>query len=217
MNNERGKFVVFEGADGCGKGTQIVVAENLLKKNGIDVFSTREPGGPGPSEEIRKLIFQLKAEKLIGPEGQMVMFFTARKFWKDNAVKPKINNGTNVLSDRSYPSTNAYQGYGEGGDKEKILKISNIMMGDAKPDAVILLRIEPETSLRRRGKDPDGDPFDRETPEYLSRVIFGYDEMARTGWDNLQWYVINGEPKPEIVSESIAKVLEDIFEKKLQR
>jgi thymidylate kinase len=71
--------------------------------------------------------------------------------------------------------------------------------------------------MRRRGKDTNGDPFDRETPEYMDRLVAGYREMAKTGWGGLTWFMIDGEPKPEIVSESIAKTLEDIFEKKLQR
>lgn len=214
---ERGKFVVFEGPGGCGKGTQIQTAKNLLINNGFNVVATREPGGVGPSEEIRQLIFELKDKKLIGSEGQMVMFFTARKFWVDGLVAPNVDRGIHVLGDRAYPSTGAYQGYAEGGDQERILKIADIIMRGYKPDAVLLLDISGDTSRKRRGKDVNGDPFDRETPEYLDRVVGGYREMAKTGWGGLNWFVVNGEPKPEVVSESIARVLEDIFEIKLQR
>lgn len=215
--NERARFVVFEGVGGCGKGTQIEIARNLLQTNGFETISTREPGGVGPSEEIRELIFKLKGEKLIGSEGQMVMFFTARKFWVDQLVAPNLIRGVNVLGDRAYPSTGAYQGYGEGGDQERILKIADIIMGSFKPDAVLLLDISGQTSRVRRGKDVMGDPFDRETPEYLERVVAGYREMAATSWGNLNWFKVDGEPSPEVVSESIAKVLEDIFESKLRR
>lgn len=217
MNKERGKFVVFEGPGGCGKGIQIEIAKTLLLNNGFEVVATREPGGVGPSEEIRQLIFELKDKKLIGSEGQMVMFFTARKFWVDGLVAPNINKGINVLGDRAYPSTGAYQGFAEGGDQEKILKMADIIMRGYKPDAVLLLDISSGTSRERRGKDVNGDPFDRETPEYLERVVSGYREMAKTGWGGLNWFVINGEPEPTMVSESIAKILENIFETKLQR
>lgn len=214
---ERGKFLILEGPGGCGKGTQIEIATNLLNKNGLKAISTREPGGTGPSEEIRKLIFALKDKKLIGAEGQMAMFFTARKFWVDLLVKPNIDSGIHVLGDRSYTSTGAYQGYAEGGDQRKILETADVVMGSYKPDAVLFLDISTETSRKRREKDINGDPFDRETPEYLDRLIAGYREMARTGWGGLNWFVVNGEGTPEIVSESIAKVLEDVFQKKLQR
>ena len=214
---ERGKFVVFEGPGGSGKGLQIGIAKDLLLRNGFNVITTREPGGVGPSEKIRKLIFELKDKRLIGAEGQMVMFFTARKFWVDQLVAPNIYRGIHVLGDRSYTSTGAYQGYAEGGSQEQILGIADVIMGKYKPDAVLLLDISDETSRKRRGKDVNGDPFDRETPEYLNRLIAGYREMAQAGWGGLNWYVIDGEPVPEVVSESVAKVLEDIFQKKLQR
>ncbi|SRR4030043_308059 len=213
---ERGKFIVFEGPGGCGKGTQIEFAKNLLKKNGLKVVKTREPGGIAPAEEIRDLIFSLRDKKLIGPEGQMVLFFGARKLWVDGFVVPNIDAGINVLSDRCHTSTGAYQGYAEGGNQKQILGIADIVLGEYKPDAVLFLDISRETSMRRRS-DANGDPFDKESPEYFDRLIAGYREMARTGWGGLNWYVVDGEPKPEIVSESVAKVLEDIFEKKLQR
>jgi len=217
MSTERGKFVVFEGPGGSGKGLQIEIAKKLLLNNGFQVISTREPGGVGPSEEIRQLIFTLKDLKLIGAEGQMVMFFTARKFWVDQLVAPSINSGIHVLGDRSYTSTGAYQGYAEGGDQNRILKIADVIMGGCKPNAVLLLDISGETSRKRRGKDVNGDPFDRETPEYVERLIAGYREMAKIGWGGLNWFVVDGEPKPEVVSESVAKVLEGIFETKFQR
>lgn len=215
--NERGKFIVFEGVGGCGKGTQIEIAKNLMLKNRFDVISTREPGGIGESEKIRKLIFELKEKKLIGAEGQMVMFFTARKFWVDGIVAPNIDKGVNVLGDRCYASTGAYQGYAEGGNQRIILEVADVIMGNHKPDAIVLLDISGETSRKRRGKDVNGDPFDRETPEYLEKLVAGYREMANIGWGGLSWYRVDGEPRPEIVSESIAKVLEEIFETKLQR
>lgn len=217
MNQERGKFIIFEGPGGCGKGTQIEIAKNLLVSNGLRAISTREPGGVGPSEEIRKLIFELRDRKLLGAEGQMVMFFTARKFWVDLLVSPNIDQGISVLGDRGYPSTGAYQGYAEGGDQDRILRIADIIMRDYKPDAVLLFDISSQTSVKRRGKDVNGDPFDRETPEYLEKVVAGYRDMAKTGWGGLNWYVVNGEPEPQAVSESVARVLEGVFHKKLQR
>jgi dTMP kinase len=214
---ERGKFVVFEGAGGSGKGTQIENAKNLLIKNGLKVVFTREPGGLEPAEKIRKLIFSLRDKNLIGPEGQMVLFFACRDLWLDGVVAPSINGGVNVLTDRCHTSTGAYQGYAEGGDQKQILAIADTVLGEYKPDAIILLDVSRETSMQRRGKDVNGDPFDKQGPEYFDRLIAGYREMAKTGWGGLNWYKVDGEPKPEVVSESVAKVLEDIFETKLQR
>lgn len=202
---------------GSGKGVQINAAEKLLKKNGLEVIKTFEPGGVDPSIEIRKLIFSLREKKLIKAEGQMVLFFAARKLWIDGVVKPNIDQGIHILTDRSHTSTGAYQGYAEGGDQKIILEMADVIMGEYKPDAVVLLDISRETSMKRRGRNVKGDPFDKETPEYFDRLIAGYREMASTNWDNLNWFIVNGEPAPDVVSESVAKILEDVFEKKLQR
>lgn len=108
MTIENGKFLVFEGVGGSGKGTQIEIAEKLLLKNKLKVVTTREPGGVPVSEEMRNLIFTLRDKKLIGSEGQMVLFFAARKFWVDSFIKKNIDKGVNILADRCYPATGAY-------------------------------------------------------------------------------------------------------------
>jgi len=217
MNPEKGKFIVFEGVGGSGKSTQVEFARRLLLDNGYRAVATREPGGVGPSETIRQLVFTLKDRKLIGAEGQMVLFFAARKFWVDQLVAPNLDRGVHVLGDRSYTSTGAYQGYAEGWNQNQILQIADAIMGDYKPDAILLLDISPETSVKRRVKDYGGDPFDREASAYLERLVAGYREMAGIGWGGLRWYMIDGEPLPEKVSESVAGVLEEIFRTKLQR
>jgi dTMP kinase len=212
---KRGKFIVLEGVGGCGKGTQVKYIERLLSRNNIDVVTTREPGGFASSEVIRKLIFDLRGKKLIGPEGQMVLFFAARKFWIDKVVKPSLEDGINVIADRSYTTTGAYQGYAEGGDQKKILKIADVVMGATKPDAVILLDVSADVSMKRR-VDPNGDPFDKEDKKYFQKIINGYREMAKKGWGGLKWYKINGEPDKKTVSESIKLVLGKILNKKLK-
>ncbi len=214
---ERGKFVVFEGVGGSGKGTQINEAYRLLLMNDMFVTKTREPGGIEAAEQVRRLIFDLRERKLINPGEQIVLFFAARKVWVDSIVIPNLNKNINVLADRCYTSTGAYQGYAEGGDLKRILDLAEVVMGNYKPDAIIFLDISKETSMRRRGADINGDPFDKESSEYFDKLIAGYREMARTGWGGLRWFVVNGERKPEVVSEFVAKVLEDIFERKLRR
>lgn len=216
MAIKRGKFIVFEGSGGSGKGTQIKKAKKLLLANGLKVVTTREPGGVPVSEEMRSFIFALKERKLIGSEGQMVLFFAARKFWIDKFVKPNIDNGTSVLSDRCYMATAAYQGYGEGGSQSQILGIADVAVGRYKPDAVILLDISPEASMKRR-ENPDGDPYDKESVEFFERVIAGYRKMAKTNWGRLNWYMVDGEPEPEVVAEAVVQVLENIFSRKLNR
>lgn len=213
---KRGKFIVFEGVGGCGKGTQVELAKKLLKKNKIKVVTTREPGGIESSEVIRELIFDLRDKKLIGAEGQMVLFYAARKFWVDRVVKPNLKKGINIIADRSYTTTGAYQGYAEGGNQKQILGISEVVIGNTKPDVVILLDVSAETSMKRRS-DPNGDPFDKENKKYFQKIIDGYREMAKKAWGGLTWHIVNGEHDASVVSEEVAQVLEKIFRKKLKR
>jgi dTMP kinase len=212
---KKGKFIVIEGVGGSGKTTQVNYAHSLLRKNRIKVIKTREPGGIPAAEEIRKLIFSLRNENLIGAEGQMVLFFAARKLWIDNLVEPSLNKGINVITDRCHTSTNAYQGYAEGGDRKKILEISNIVMGKCKPDAVILLNIFTKTALQRK-EDKEGDPFDKEGTKYLQKLAYGYKNMAKQRWGGLKWYIVDGEPDVEVVNKGVKKVLEKIFQRKLK-
>ena len=213
---ERGKFIVVEGMGGSGKTTQMSFISELLTNNGIKNITTREPGGIKSAEKIRKLIFSLRDKKLIGPEGQMVLFFAARDLWINGLVKPKLKKGISVTTDRCHTATGAYQGYAEGGDMNQIIGISEVVMKDCKPDAVILLKLSAEISMKRKS-DKEGDPFDKEDIKYFRRLANGYNKMAKEGWGGLKWYVVNGEPAIYKVSGNLIPVLEDIFQKKLQK
>lgn len=86
-------------------------------------------------------------------------------------------------------------------------------MEGVKPDAVILLDISPETSIKRRAAETNGDPFDKQNEDYFRRLIAGYREMAQEGWGGLKWYMVNGEGTIEEVQVRISEVLTQIFEK----
>lgn len=205
------RFIVFEGVGGSGKTTQISLAAEFLESEGYEVVVTREPGGVEPAEKIRELIFALKDNKLIGPEGQMVLFFAARKLWIEEVVRPALENGKVVLTDRCHTSTAAYQGFAEGGDLERIKAISEIVMGDTLPNAVIFLDVSPDIAIERKIGD-ESDPFDKEGRDYFERLIVGYRRMAQESWGGLKWYTVNGEGSIEEVSERVKLVLEDILE-----
>lgn len=126
---ERGKFIVFEGIGGCGKSSQIEPARDFISSLGYDVVTTREPGGTVPGEDIRDLIFALKDKKLINADQQMILFFASRYMLAKELIIPELDKGRIVLSDRLYPSTGAYQGYGEGADMDNILKTADVVFG----------------------------------------------------------------------------------------
>jgi dTMP kinase len=207
---ERGKFIIVEGVGGAGKGTQIPEAERYIQSLGHDVHITREPGGEKSAEEIRDLIFRFRGKELINADQQIIMFYTARDLWMKGVVIPRIQNGIHVLADRSYPSTAAYQGYGEGGNIEYIEKLSREVLGENRPDAIILLDVSAEEAQKRK-VDKGGDPFDDEGRDYQERLVKGYREMAVNNWSGVSWYVVNGEQQIEDVTQDICRVLDVIL------
>lgn len=213
--NERGKFFVFEGIGGAGKTTQVELAGKYLESIGRIPRLTREPGGVTPSEVIRRLIFRLVKEKVANPDHQIALFFAARDFWVREFVAANIGVGQDVLSDRSYPSTVAYQGYGEGADLKGIDKWVDIVMGEYKPDAIILLDVGVDTAKTR--VDADDDPYDSKDGEWFERVIEGYRTMARQNWSNVPWFAVDGEQTIAKVSEEVNQVLSEIITRKVLR
>jgi dTMP kinase len=211
---EIGSLVVFEGVGNAGKGTQIRLASGLLRRNGYDVLTFREPGGTGVGEDIRELIFDLRREHLITPGEQMVLFFASRRALLKEVINPGLAQGKLILGDRFYTSTGAYQGYAEGGDMEKILALIRVGLKGFKPDAVILLDVSPETAMAREKKEND-DPYDRNLPDYYRRLVAGYREMAASGWGDMKWYKVDGEPAIKQVLEEVRAVLEEILQRKL--
>lgn len=208
---KRGKFVVFEGVGGSCKTTQVKLAEKFLKSKDVEFIATREPGGVEVSEKLRELIFDLRKKNLISSEGQMVLFSAAGYLWINALVKPALKKGINILTDRAHTSTTAYQGYAEGGNLDQILGISEIIMQSVLPDAVILLDISPETSIKRRIGKRNEDLFDDQDKDYLERLVLGYRKMAKENWGGLRWYLVNGEDKIAGVQESIKILLKEIF------
>lgn len=208
---ERGQFFIFEGVGGSGKTSQLELAGNFLTENEIPNYITREPGGlPGP-EHIREVIFNLKGENVINADHQLGFFFAARAVWVNELIRPKIDSGVNVLSDRSYPASAAYQGYAEGGNLETIEKISKSVMGEYMPNGVILLDVSVETAMERNSKNKDGDPFDDQDKDYFSRIINGYREMAENNWSDVDWYVVDAERPISEVHENVKDILLDVF------
>jgi len=207
---ERGKFIVFEGVGGCGKTTQIKNAGNYLTEKGFDVIVTREPGGVEASEKIRDLIFKLKSEGIANADHQTALFFASRCIWLDSLVKPSIRKGKIVLSDRFDSSTNAYQGWAEGGNKKTIERFSEAVSDGFKPDAIILIRVSAQIAIERKSKNKEGDPFDNEDLNYFKKLVAGYDDMAKNKWRGISWFVVNGEKSMKEVAGDINAILDKV-------
>lgn len=208
---KKGKFIVIEGVGGAGKTEQLSQLQKKLKKEKIIFSATREPGGIKEAEFIRELIFSLKEKKLSSGDHEIALFSAARKIWIERVVAPNIEKGINVISDRTYFSTAAYQGYGEGADLKSIEKISDVFVGKYRPDLVVLLDVSLKTSLARNAANKDGDPFDYLSKAFFQRVINGYRDMAKKKWGNVNWEIVNGNQEIEKVAEDIWEIVKKVL------
>lgn len=172
---KKGLFITFEGADGCGKTTQMQLLAEYLKKNGLDVLITREPGGKGLGEKVREIL--LNYEGPVSDRCESFLFLADRAQNIDIIVNPAVEQGKIVLCDRHIDSTVAYQGYGRGLDIERINKLNDIATNGKKPDLTFVFDIDVETSMKRVGKEKDR--MESAGIDFHNRVRQGYLELAK--------------------------------------
>jgi len=171
----KGLFVTFEGIDGCGKTTQLKLAEKYLKKNGYNVTVLREPGSTPVSERIRKILLDKRLS--INPISELNLYIAARAELVSDVIRPALKRGEIVLCDRFYDSTVAYQGYGRGISIIKIKQMNLLAVGDTNPHLTFLVDIDYKTSLLRRKNDADR--LESESRAFFNRVRKGFLEIAR--------------------------------------
>ncbi len=143
-----GKFITLEGGEGGGKSTQAALLTESLRKAGIDVFQTREPGGTPRAEEICSVILSGKAKRY-GALGEAVLFYAARESHLALAIRPALEKGTWVVCDRFSDLTRAYQGAAGGLPLSIIDTIDTAVVGSTRPDLTIIFDLPPELGLRR--------------------------------------------------------------------
>ncbi|MCX6153607.1 MAG: dTMP kinase [Candidatus Kapabacteria bacterium] len=168
-------FISFEGIDGCGKTTQIEQLSNYFEKRGAELIKLREPGGTATSEQIRSILLNHKND--IDSVTELFLFEAARSCLVQQIIKPALDEGKIVLSDRFFDSTIAYQGYGRGLNMEMINKLNEFATQNIKPDITFYLKISLDLSNQRtKYKNPDRMELSGQI--FFERVIKGFDEIA---------------------------------------
>ena len=168
-------FITFEGADGCGKTTQIELLDKFLKEKGFKTLVTREPGAKGLGEKLREILLNYDGE--VSPNCESFLFLADRAQHVDCVIKPALKKGIIVLCDRHTDSTVAYQGYGRQLDIEQIKNLNKIAVNGLKPDLTIVFDIDIETSMQRVGKTKDR--MESAGTEFFNRVRNGYLAIAK--------------------------------------
>ena len=150
-NAKVGRFITFEGGEGGGKSTQTRLLQDALASNGIESILTREPGGSAGAEEIRELIVTGSADRW-DPLTELCLLYAARRDHWLKVIKPKLEQGIWVISDRFADSSIVYQGYAGDIDIDTVLNIHNVVLGEVWPDLTIVLDLPPELGLERSYK-----------------------------------------------------------------
>ena len=172
---KKGLFITFEGADGCGKTTQLNLLAEYLKNRGREVILTREPGGKGLGEKVREILLNYDGE--VSDRCESFLFLADRAQNIDIIVNPAVNDGKIVLCDRHIDSTVAYQGFGRGLDIERIKMLNTIATNGRKPDLTIVFDIDVENSMKRVGNQKDR--MESAGIEFHNRVRNGYLQIAK--------------------------------------
>jgi len=170
----QGLFITFEGADGCGKTTQLNLLRDYLVKKGYDVLVTREPGAKGLGEKVREILLNYDGE--VSDRCESFLFLADRAQHIDIIVNPAIRQGKIVLCDRHTDSTVAYQGYGRGLDIERIKMLNELATQGTTPDLTFVFDVDIETSMARVGGEKDR--MESAGEEFFNRVRQGYLKIA---------------------------------------
>ena len=197
-------FITFEGADGCGKTTQIKLIDEYLRSKGYKTLLTREPGSKGLGEKIREILLNYDGE--VSSRCESFLFLADRAQHVDCIIKPALQEGTIVLCDRHTDSTVAYQGYGRGLDIEEIKKLNAIATGGLKPDLTIVFDVDIETSQSRIGKNKDR--MESAGIEFFKKVREGFLEIAKEEPERVK--VINSSDTIENVHKKVVELVESL-------
>jgi dTMP kinase len=176
-----GLFITFEGIDGCGKSTQRDLLAEELKRRGLDVLVTREPGGTAIGEGIRQILVS-DASVHIAPSTELLLYVAARAQHVAELIRPALEAGRIVVSDRYTDSTVAFQGYGRGLDLKMIATLNRFATADLDPDLTIVFDVDPATARGRLSTRPIGGllgAFDEQHSDFHERMRQGYLKMAR--------------------------------------
>jgi len=184
---ERGRFFVLEGIDGCGKTTQIERLRHWLPASGLmpagaELLVTREPGGTELGLALRQLLLHPPGAAEPCSTAELLLYAADRAQHVQERIRPALEAGHWVLSDRFHGSTAAYQGYGRGLSLELIDQLSRIACRGLQPDLTLLLELPLQDSLRRRGHRV-ADRIEASGEAFLARVCAGFSALAaQPGW-----------------------------------
>ena len=205
-----GYLITLEGLDGCGKTTQLALAAEHLRAQGLRVVETKEPGGTPLGQQLREILMNA-APGTLSPLTELVLMFAARAQHIEQVILPALRSGAIVLCDRFTDSSLAYQGYGHGVSLETIRTLDNLLCQGVRPHLTLLLDVDVQTSASRTGARNHltrqaASRFEQEGRPFFERVRAGYQEIARQEPQRVQ--VIDGGASLTEVHRAVLQEIE---------
>lgn len=195
------KFITLEGMDGAGKSTHISSIIELLSARGVEVVSTREPGGTELGERLRELLLH----ETMHPETETLLMFAARREHIAQVIKPALARGACVLSDRFTDATYAYQCGAKGVDASKIELLEHWVQDSLQPDMTLLFDVPVEVSMQRLSAARTPDKFERESADFFTRIRNAY--LQRAQQNPARFRVIDSNQPLAEVAKSVAEAI----------
>ncbi len=203
-STKRGKFITLEGMDGAGKSTHIPNIIAALKARGVEVVSTREPGGTRLGEQLRALLLH----DAMHAETETLLMFAARREHIANVIEPALKRGAYVLSDRFTDATYAYQCGAKGVASNKIKQLEKWVQGSLQPDLTLLFDVPVEISMKRLVTAREPDKFEREDAQFFEKLRTTY--LTRAKENPARFQVIDANQALEKVKVLVEKIISTI-------
>ena len=201
----RGVFITFEGSEGCGKSTQAKRLVSRLEQAGLRVLITREPGGTAIGEKIRDLLQFAPESFVMAPETELLLFEASRSQLVRETIRPALEQGTVVISDRFFDSTTVYQGVARKLEPDIVATLNDFAVGGDRPDLTIILDVNVATArarmMRRVRLVQALDRMEQEPLEFYARVSEGYRELARR--EPARTRLLDGSRSPDEIESEI--------------
>jgi len=212
----RGHFITFEGGEGAGKSTQIKRLAARLKRKGLDVLITREPGGSPGAEAVRHVVLSGAAKKF-GTDMEALLFAAARSDNVEQIIKPALSSGTTVLCDRFMDSSRVYQGVSGGVDTDFLLSMERAVTEGARPDLTLIFDLSPELGLKRAAEvwaENGPDRYESEELAEQEKRRQGFLDIAKQEPDRC--VVIDASAELKAVSKAVDQAVDAYLERAVE-
>ena len=202
----KGRFITFEGIDGSGKSTQARLLSAYLKAKGVDVVLTREPGGSPGAEEIRRLLVEGAPDRWTA-ETEILLFTAARRDHLEQTIRPALNRGATVISDRFADSTRVYQGAARGELTDFVNRLHDMVIG-VEPDLTFIIDMDPKEALSRGLARKSGeDRFEDMGESFQAKLRDGFHNLAAEHPNRC--HLIDGNGDADEIAVKIARIADE--------